>query len=1010
MPKATPAAVIWSAADNIYRWHPQGQIAPLPLSSAHDLRTMPRESFAFQGRQGHLTARKETRRHGEGYWYAYRNQGKQTLKGYLRRTEDLTFDRLEEVAARLQARIAPDNGSDHQAPLLAPKLQIPPLREALVPRDRLLCRLEEGLAGKLTLLSAPAGFGKTTLVGQWVAMRRAQAPASPIAWVSLDAGDDELFRFWHYLCTATQRFRPGLGESAWELIRTSRQPTRVMRSALTLFLNELSQLPEPALLVVEDYHLITAPLIHETLTFLIDHLPPTLHLILTARSDPPLPLARWRGRNELAELRAADLRLSPSETQRFFQGTLPEAADPEMIQRLDTKLEGWAAGLHLVSLALHERHSSAEIERFIGQISGDQRTMLEYFITEVLETQPESTQRFLLQTSILSRLAEDLCEVVTGIADDGATLRSLTQANVFLRPFDEAGHWYRYHPLFAEAMRAEARRRLGIAAMHASLLRASDWFMAQAMLPEAVEAALDAQAYPRAAAIVEALIGQSHMHEMYEHHTLRRWLGTIPDGVLGQHPLLCMRSALLLLFASDADRGAPTAQSRIEHLLQLAEAAWQGDTGSLAEVQVFRALLASEQGDPLLAAGLARQALTALPPQSLQWRGTCLGFLGAEAVLNGQLYAAGQIFQEALALYEAAGNHYATRAGKLALGDLALTQGSLRQASALFQGVLDGAREDRADRDWALLGLATCAYAWNDMETADRQAQQALDLGSELGDMLMQAHATLIAAQVAYARGQSPQAHDVLATMLARMSARPLALLRHDVRQAQAGFWLMDGYLAAVEQWVAARAEETVALPGAYQEGDDLLIVRLRIAQGDPETALSLLERWRLEAHAQGRIRSAIEIAALQAVAHQAQGDHAAAMNAIELALALAHPEQQLRILLDEGAAIIPLLRAAVSATTHGTFARSLLSALGQQQLGQIAPLSSIPVTSEPLSPQEQRVLQLLGEGYSNAEIAAILVVSLNTVKTHVQSIYRKLAIHRRQEARDLARGLSQRR
>src|SRR6266487_6133076 len=441
MPKAAAATLLWSPERERYEWQRRSENSSSPVSPEDDLgflRLVDGSSFAFQGKHGRLTLRKESRLYGEGYWYAYRSQGRRTRKKYLGRTPDLTIARLEDIAEALNAepRVSTDERSQvkgatfpelHVAvsgeergaalqgrlphavtttpsgqhpPVLAPKLQLPRLPATLVTRERLLTRLDSGLEGKLTLLSAPAGFGKTTVVSQWVADHRKRQHHPPVAWISLDPGDNDPVRFWRYVITACQAFQPGIGQSALALLHT------VARSSLELmlrtFLNELASLPHRGILVLEDYHVITSPQIHETLTFLLDHQPAVFHLIVITRVDPPLPLARLRARGDLCELHAEDLRFSQEETAIFLRQALPAALSPEEIRHLDTRLEGWVTGLRLVTLMLQRRLTQQEIEHFLATFSGSHRHTLEFFVTEVLNAQPEPLQFFLLQTIVSS--------------------------------------------------------------------------------------------------------------------------------------------------------------------------------------------------------------------------------------------------------------------------------------------------------------------------------------------------------------------------------------------------------------------------------------------------------------------------------------------------------------------------------------------------------------------------------------------------------------------------------
>jgi LuxR family maltose regulon positive regulatory protein len=733
MPKPSIHALIWSEESHSYelstRGHPEQWFVPEneePWLLWLDTQT----SFSFQGQRGRITVIKEARPRGAGYWYAYHYSGQRSVKRYLGRTGHVTIAHLEDIAEALAASIGssidersrakgvvvpklhvvspgeetrvvlqgpvpgpmPASRSEQDGPLLVPKLRPPRLYASLVTRPRLLARLDAGLDGKLTLLSAPAGFGKTTLVSQWIADRSThqndQHRPPPIAWVSLDPGDNDPVRFWRYVMTACHAWQATPGQSAPMLFHAA--PQSPLEATITLFLNELSQLPRKGILVLEDYHMITASQVHETLTFVLNHLPATLHLMIITRVDPPLPLPRWRAYNDLCELHAEDLRFSREETQIFLQQSMPFPLSREVIMHLDTHLEGWVTGLRLVALTLQGRmtQQEVELEQVLATFSGNHRHLLEYFVTEVLDAQPETLQAFLLHTSVLHRLTGSLCDAVTERNDSEQLLETMERAGLFLIPLQGGGRWYRYHPLFAEAMQYEARRRLGDEALHSCSSRASVWYEHHSMLTEAVEAAFEAQAFARAAVLLEQIIRAHYVQEVYEYHTLRRWLDAFPEAVLRQHPKLCFRLAVPLLFSSDLQ--APTSPAPIERLLHLAEEAFQAEDNrsGLGEVRAARALLARLQGDIALAARLAKQALAWLPAGEQQWRATCLRCLGEEERLSGQLHEARQTLLKAQALFAAVSNRYATRDTLLALGEVCFLQGELHQAAELYRAAL----------------------------------------------------------------------------------------------------------------------------------------------------------------------------------------------------------------------------------------------------------------------------------------------------------------------------------
>lgn len=909
--------------------------------------------------------------------------------------------------------------------LLATKLRPPRLPSELVRREALFARLEEGLECKFTLLSAPAGFGKSTLASQWLSQRvkaegegmkekklspglRFLSPdPAPVAWFSLDAADNDPVRFWRYVFTACQVFQPDLGETSLEMLSSVRQPS--FEAILTAFINELTQLPGRSILVLEDYHLITSPQIHQALAFLLDHLPITLHLVLLTRSDPPLPLARLRARGDLNELRSVDLRFSPAETRSFLQQTLPVSLSPEVAARLETQTEGWAAGLRLATLALQGR-PAAETEHFLETLAGSHRHILEYLVEEVLEAQPEPLQTFLLQTTGLGRLTASLADAVIGRSDSQAILAELERANLFLTPLDGARQWYRYHPLFAEAMQHEARRRLGEAELAGLNERASVWYERHDFLSEAIETALSSQAFTRAAGLIKRILGPGSYYE--EVHTLRRWLEYLPDTVLRGYPALCLAYAVAILFTED--RRSPATAALLEKPLRWAEEGWQAGENrpKLGEALAFRAMVSWWQGDQLQAFELARQALALLPEEALFWRGVALLHQGLEEWLDGRLNQARQTLPEARVLNEAAGNVHGVMAATFLLGEVYAGQGELHQAAELQRRVLAEAEqvevgEPLEDKAQALVNLAALAYEWNNLELAQTYAAQALDIGQQLDQEHFLAHSSLVLARIRQANGETTPAQQMLKSLIAWVK-QPLLL-----RQVQAGLarlYLAAGDTAAAQRWSATYAQAGENVPRIQQEREAILHIRLLIHQGETEPALALLKPWQAEAESQGRSRSGLEMIILEALAHSAGANLTQAKERLEHALALARPAGYQRLFLDEGAPLVALLKT-ISTEAPGeespdSYARRLLDAAVREH-GTAAPFDS-PAAQlvEPLSSQEMRVLRLLAVGLSNPEIAEELIVSVNTIKTQVQSIYRKLDVHSREEAGDVARQL----
>jgi LuxR family maltose regulon positive regulatory protein len=994
-----------------------------------------RRSFAFQGAAGQLSLLREARAGvADGYWYAYRRHGARTHKRYAGRTADLTLARLEALA---QALSLPDLPSAPMAEppeqLLAPKLLPPRLQPALIARERLLAALDAGAQRALTLLCAPAGYGKTTLARQWIShiadwanpnlqstIENLQPPA--VAWLALDPADNDPIRFWRYLIAACGALQPDSGAAALAQLELPPQPAfepSPIEAALTEFLNALTRASRPGLLVIDDYHAITARRIHETLTFLVEHLPSTLHLLIISRHPPPLPLARLRARGELAELSAADLRFSSPEMAAFLeQAGMPDLA-PTLLRQLGAQLEGWPAGLRLLALALRGSTSPAAIGATLAAFGGSQRTILDFFVAEVLQSQPPRVQDFLLRTSMLRRLSAPLCDALLGTADSAELLAELERSNLFVEPADPRGEWRRYHALFAEAMQAEARRRLGADEVRDISARASRWYERHGLPAEAIEAALHAHDAERAADLLAQLtdaakldLGNVHILTHSEFHSLQRWLEQIPDAAMARRPGLFISYATALLFVSLVDQVPvpPDTLAQIDGLLARAEVAFSAPGGEarLGEVFAFRAMLVRQHGGLGEAERWAKRALEHLPPTDLSWRSVALGAIGLGALARGAFDEAVAALQQAHDLCARIGNRWWTRANTAMLSYVLLERGALRPAHARFQQILVEAREqsDHDDVARAQICLALISYEWDDMAAAHDAAAEALALGEHFGSEEIWAQAALVLARAEHAMGQTEAALDRLAALQGRL-ARETTLLRarlmREARLAQATIELASGNLAAARRWAAEPRPADDDTTRLLREREDRLVARVQIATGAAAAAEAALRPMLASALADGRQRCAIDIRLLLALTRAARGQAQPAAEELAAALLEAAGEGYRRLFLDQGAPMHELLLA-VRQGPHDPAARRAAEALLAR--ARPAPGAAQTLLDEPLTQQELRVLRLLAGGHTNPAIARELIVSVNTVRTQVQSIYRKLGVHGRVAATERGRRL----
>ncbi|HVU70685.1 MAG TPA: LuxR C-terminal-related transcriptional regulator [Ktedonobacteraceae bacterium] len=889
--------------------------------------------------------------------------------------------------------------------LLRTKLTPPRLRGPLVERADLYARLDEALEQRVILLSAPAGAGKTTLVRAWLESRAERAKMPPVAWVSLDANDNDPGRFWRYVLTACQSLQPGLGSQSLEMLRRMQQS---IETALTIFINELTQMAGRGILVLEDYHTITEPRVHETLSFLLDYLPETLHVVLITRVDPPLPLARWRVHRDLEELRAGDLRFSSQETRVFLQQAFPFPLAPETLVRLEERIEGWAAGLRLLTLAAQGRRDQHESEHLLATFSGSHQHILEYLVADVLNAQPRQLQDFLLQTSLLPRLSAPLCDALTGRQDSGQVLGQLDQANLFLYPLDASGQWYRYHALFAEAMQFEARQRLGEEAWNDLHRRASRWYEADGSHLEAVEMAILGRDFAYAADMMERLTNPQIFQR--EYYTLLRWADKLPEEHLQTRPGLCIIYATGLLYLTD--RRSPAVPTLIEKPLRLAEQVWQaeGNRSGLGQIEALRSSALWWQADYTRSFDKARRSQELLPAEEALWRGSNLVTLGVAELFAGRPGKAREILIEARLANEIAGNFFAARAARFVLCQIYEQRGELRLAGQIYQQLFSEAEaaQDFPDVGAACLGLGKLAYEWNHQGDAREALEQCLDVARRFSDDENLVHATVFLARLNHFAGQSQQVQQDLTALSARMQRWPHLL--HEMYACQALLALTSGDLVGAQQHIAAGTHFSNQAIFQHQETLARLQARLLIAQGQTDEALALLLTWQVETQERGFTRSLLEILVLQALAHHARKEMPQARQALLQALTLARPENYQRLFLDEGPLPGEILRSLLPDIREEhlqAWARSLLGAFNREysaSASSVAP--GEPELIEPLSPQERRVLRLLAAGRSNPEIANELVVSINTIKTQVQSIYYKLGVNSRQEARDAARKL----
>ena len=904
-------------------------------------------------------------------------------------------------------------------PLLQTKLYTPPLRPQAVLRPRLIERLNAGLlmrgasvAGglffrKLTVVSAPAGFGKTTLLSEWAqALNDARCPVA-IAWLSLDEGDNDPTRFLTYVIAALRTVQADVGVAARHLLRSPQPPAA--EAILSTLINDIvtvtsgDRQERPCILVVDDYHRITARPVHEALTFLLDHLPPQIHVAIAGRADPPLPLARLRARGQLTELRAADLRFAPDEAAAFLNDVMGLGLSEEGIAALDARTEGWIAGLQMAALSMRGRQDAST---FIKAFSGSHRFVLDYLVEEVLDQQSPSVQEFLLSTSILERMTGSLCDAVTDRSTGRMTLVQLDRANLFLVPLDDERRWYRYHHLFADLL----RRRLGqtqpdqVRILHR---RAGEWYEKNGLIAEAVSHRFAAGDAARVASLVEG--NAFAMMETGELTTLLAWFDALPEEMIRSQPWLCVAYAWALIYSGRVDALDPLLLQAEETLLETSTGLSGIDQRAAGHISAIRAYLLVLRGDMERGAALARRALAQLPAQDGTARGWTASLMGNALRWSGDLAAADRAFSKARAFTAAAGDRHVTVDVLCDWAGLRVMRGQLHKAAATCRDALSLAEDCASLRGrplpvagYAHTRLSAVLREWNDLPGALRHAREGIVLSERWGwtEALVGGYISL--ARALSAIGDMDGALDA-AQEAGRVARGVSSWFEAHTAALEAQLQLAHGDTEVAYRWASqASTAPTRSRPGFEYEFVHLTLARIRIAQTRLDEALDVLASLLAAAEAAGATGYGIEILVAQAMALQKQGRGDEALAVLDHALCLAESEGYVRTFIDEGAPMGQLLRRAAARGVRLRYVSALLAALGSDTNRRGPELTLV----EPLSPRELEVLRVLATGLSNNEIAETLFIAVGTVKQHLKSIYGKLQVHSRTEAAHRARDL----
>jgi LuxR family maltose regulon positive regulatory protein len=857
--------------------------------------------------------------------------------------------------------------------------------------------MDEGFAGKLTLISAPAGFGKTTLLADWVHKHKI-----PVAWFSVDKGDNDPLHFLTYIILGLQGLEADIGGAALTMLQSPQPPS--IESILINLINDVIRIPTDFTLIFDDYHSVDAKQIHDLIVFLLEHLPEKMHMIIATRSDPPLPLlARLRSQNQLTELRAADLSFTADEAATLFTESLNLRLSTEDIHLLERRTEGWIAGLQLAALSLQGRKDPSS---FIKGFRGDHRYIADYLLEEVLNRQPEHLQNFLLQTCILGRLCGSLCDHVTQQKNSQQMLDDLEKANLFVIPLDEERFWYRYHHLFADLL--EQRLRLQEGALVPELhSRASQWFAENGFKNEAVDHAFVAQDYPQAEQLIEE-IAEIDWDRARESRLLH-WLRKLPDEQIETNPKLCIFYARELFKDGYPDE----AETRLQAAEKILESLSISDTNAeelQGRIAVIRAYIAARIGDTPNIIHFSKQALKLLPQRDLVWRSvaaTTLGF-GYGWAGRGDLIKAQEAFSEAMKISQAAGNIYYQIFAGSCLGSVMMMRGKLKEATEICRKSLSLAIENGIEQTgiagslYGTLGMILCE--WNDLSEGIRLLSKAIEL-SELGrDPVITASCYISLLRGLIYRQDFAGAFKVMEKINERAGDFMLPpWITNTISAFNVFMWLAGGNLNAATQWAQERGLSVDDELDNLREVEYLALTHILFTQEQLDEADRLLQRLIANAEAGDRVYFMIEMLLWRALILNAKADIVAALAELKLALSLAESSGLMMIFVSKGKPVAELLEeiTEIKKRDHDeakagfslSYAKKIMSVFKAGTPPKIEGLM------DPMSERELEVLYLIAAGLSNREIAEKLFISLNTVKTHTKSINSKLNVNSRTKA-----------
>ncbi len=896
--------------------------------------------------------------------------------------------------------------------LLSTKLSIPHINLS-IPRPHLINQLNKRIESKLTLISAPAGFGKTTLLSNW-----AQQASLPVAWLTLDRDDNGQGRFWIYFMAAIQTVQPEIGANVLSVLSLPKPPP--IDSVLTMLINQVARLSDPFALVLDDYHEVQVGEIHRALTFLLDHLPDQMHLIIASRVAPSLSLSRLRARGQLSELRASDLRFSLDETASFFNEVMELKLSSENLYTLNKHTEGWITGLKIAALSMQKRE---DVSNFIKTFTGIDRYIGDYLAEEIINQQPKDVQDFLLQTSVLEWLTAELCDAVTSRANSQAMLEHLDRSNLFIVPLDDQRRWYRYHQLFAEALR-ESLKRSQPEQEPILLEKAAGWYEHNGFLEQAVKCFLTAGDYERAA----TLISQNAAYYVYrgEAAVLQHWLESFPDNIVHRWPTLFIFRAWTAMASGLNFSEAEANLQRVERILAKTDSpdvpldvgTARSLVGAIAAIRTYCMRL---RGNMPAAIANAKTALENLPEDDLIMRSWASWNLGEAYRFSGDVNNWSKALTEARMISQASGILTVALLANDNYAELQMMQGQLRQAFKTWQEMLGLCQERSNGRPIPLLstiyaGLGRVLYEWNELDLAAQYLEQGIELArlGELAEVLMENHITL--ARARYSQGDlrgALQAMDAIEHLIqthveSRHSIRAMAYRAYMV--------LTGGDADAANDWIRMRDLSIDGPLSFTRETEYLVLARVLTYQNRPDEAVHLLERMQENAEPAGRVDCLLKILSLQAAALEKAGKTARAMVVLEKALSLGEPGGYIRVFVNSEDPMARLVNHAairglmpdyvkrLRAAFNGNPVKSSYRQPSGEHLNERFTERPGAQLIEPLSDREIEILRLFPARLSSREIANELGISVYTVRTHIKTIYSKLNAHSHNQAIELAR------